>query len=356
MRCSIDRVVAFSGIRSENHVISGLEIKGFRGIREGKLDSLTPLVILVGPNGGGKSTILDALLIGSIADPSDGIVRVIKRHRGTKEGARWLLYRGGASGQAMISVSSTGFGRRVVLMPSRSGPANLRYNVDLVSSSGHTTSAGGESEIWDRGNGNYEPAGPLAGINRPVPEDSEIWLIEPYDSFPLTPLHTLHTRTVTQGHRDAVRRIMGPVVPGLVELQILTEGDSPILHFVFPEGSVPVAIAGDGVRVLTRLCLELAVGPRGTILLEEPETHQHPRAIRQTAKAIIAAMRSDIQIVLTTHSLELIDALLDESLAEELKDKIALYRVILRDGELKSHRHTGDEAIFARSQIEDDLR
>lgn len=337
-------------------MISGLEIKGFRGIREGKVENLTPLVILVGPNGGGKSTLLDALLIGSIGDPGAGIVRVIKRHRGTKEGARWLLYRGGGSGHAKISVSSPAIGRRVGLMPSLSGPGNIRYDVDLESPTGNITSVGGTSEIWDRGNGNYEPAGPLAGIDRPVPEDSEIRLVEPYETLSLTPLHTLHTRTVTHGQRDAVRGIMSPVVPGLVELQILTEGESPILHFVFSEYSVPVAIAGDGVRSLTRLCLELAVGPRGTVLLEEPEIHQHPKAIRQTARAIVAAVRRDIQVVLTTHSLELIDALLNESSPEELKDKVSLYRTLLSDGLLRSHRHSGDEAIFARSQIEDDLR
>lgn len=185
-------------------MINGLEIKGFRGIHEGSLDYLSPLAILVGPNGGGKSTILDALLIGSIADPGDG--------------------------------------------------------------------------------------------------------------------------------------------------------QSPILHFVFSDYSVPVAVAGDGVHALTRLCLELAARPRGTILLEEPETHQHPRAICQTARAIIAAMRGGTQIILTTHSLELIDALLDESSSDELKDNVSLYRMLLSDGQLKSHRHTGDDAAFARSQVEDDLR
>ena len=43
-------------------MIRSVEIKNFRGIQDGKLEDLTPLVILVGPNGCGKSTILDALL------------------------------------------------------------------------------------------------------------------------------------------------------------------------------------------------------------------------------------------------------------------------------------------------------
>jgi predicted ATPase len=43
------------------HPVRSLHIEGFRGIREGTLDDLTPLVVLVVPNGSGKSTIPDAL-------------------------------------------------------------------------------------------------------------------------------------------------------------------------------------------------------------------------------------------------------------------------------------------------------
>ncbi len=46
-------------------MIRSVEIKGLRGIQEGKLDDFTPLVILVGTNGSGKSTVLDAMLIGA---------------------------------------------------------------------------------------------------------------------------------------------------------------------------------------------------------------------------------------------------------------------------------------------------
>ena len=49
------------------NVIQSVEIKNLRGIREGKLDGLTALTILVGPNGCGKSTILDALFLVSSA-------------------------------------------------------------------------------------------------------------------------------------------------------------------------------------------------------------------------------------------------------------------------------------------------
>ena len=59
--------------------------------------------------------------------------------------------------------------------------------------------------------------------------------------------------------------------------------------------------------------------------------------------------------MLTTHSLELIDALLAASSPEDL-EKLSLYRLQLQAGVLKSSRLPGPEVAFARGQIEDDLR
>jgi hypothetical protein len=89
--------------------------------------------------------------------------------------------------------------------------------------------------------------------------------------------------------------------------------------------------------------------------MEEPEVHMHPGAIRQCARAILAAMRRKVQIVLSTHSLELIDALVGESSDDDLK-QLSLYRLQLQAGSLKSSRLPGPEVAFARTEIQDDLR
>jgi predicted ATPase len=164
----------------------------------------------------------------------------------------------------------------------------------------------------------------------------------------------LYTETVEQGGARQAEGILREVVKGAVNLQILAEGDTPVLHLVFENRSVPAALAGDGVQMLLRLILELAARREGVVLLEEPEVHQHPGAIRQGAAAILAAVRRGIQVILTTHSLELIDSLL--SGGEEDLDGTAVFRLNLEEGILKSTRLSGREALVARSQIEDDLR
>lgn len=89
--------------------------------------------------------------------------------------------------------------------------------------------------------------------------------------------------------------------------------------------------------------------------MEEPEVYQHPKAIWQSAKVILLNMRRGVQTVLTTHSLELIDALLAEASADDL-EKMSVFNLMLEDGKLSSGRRAGKEIAFARQTLENDLR
>ena len=87
-------------------MIKSVEIKNLRGIQEGKLDELTPLVVLVGPNGSGKSTILDALLIAGSPDTLSALGKSILRRPGVKHGAKWITYRKATLEGVMVTVKT----------------------------------------------------------------------------------------------------------------------------------------------------------------------------------------------------------------------------------------------------------
>src|SRR5262245_57936630 len=42
-------------------MITSIEIEGLRGIQQGKIEGLAPLTLIVGPNGSGKTAVLEAL-------------------------------------------------------------------------------------------------------------------------------------------------------------------------------------------------------------------------------------------------------------------------------------------------------
>jgi energy-coupling factor transporter ATP-binding protein EcfA2 len=335
-------------------VISSVDITGLRGIRQGKLADLTPLAVLVGPNGAGKSTILEALLIGASPVPGDAVGRSVRRHPGIDNGARWLIGRFAEAGAATIAVTTDGGStRRCELTLEPTPPRDtvaVRYTVvngaKKLSVVTRFPIRKGNAYDHDR-------------LYHPLADVGEVRLVEPHAATHLQPpLYQLYTSTVEQGRRRQAKEIIADVVPHLTDVEILTEDDVPIVHLVFEDFSVPAALAGDGIQSLVRLSLELASRRGGVVLVEEPEVHQHPRSLRQSAKAILAAVRRGVQVVLTTHSLELIDALLSAATGEGLSDldKFSVYGLALRDGQLISTRYSGTEVEAARGQIQDDLR
>ncbi len=331
-------------------MISSVDIKSFRGISEGTIKDLSSLVVLVGPNGAGKSTVIEAILIGGSPLTAEAIVQVIRRHEAGGAGLRWLLWKGGEAEQTQIIVTtSTSNYRQPRLNLDRGQPEGqtlIRYSI--------IDSGASRREGWVQGvkNKYHSHSGtgflPLDGLR-------EVYLAEGYQTQFQRPLHELFTKAVQLGRRSQAREIIKEVFPEVSNVEILTENEAPILHLVFDKYSVPASLAGDGVQSLLRLSLELAASAGGVALLEEPEVHQHPGAIRQSARAILAAVRRDIQVILTTHSLEFIDALLAECSDEDLK-LLSVYRLQLQQGILKSSRIPGPEVAFARTQIQDDLR
>jgi energy-coupling factor transporter ATP-binding protein EcfA2 len=330
-------------------VIQSVEIKGFRGVREGKLCDLTPLVVLVGPNGSGKSTVLEAILLGASPNPGDALAEVYRRHEPGGSGPRWLLWRAGRVESAVVSiVTDTGENRKCELRLAQGLPQHqTQLNVfihDGVNYKGQVHLLASNNK-YHTNTSDYLPMGTM----------SEVHLVEAYPTSSQRPLHDLYAKAVELGRRTEAIEIISEVVPLVSNVEILTEQGQPILHLVFPGFSVPATLAGDGVQSLLRLSLELAASGGGTALMEEPEVHQHPGAIRQSARAILAAVRRQVQVVLTTHSLELIDALVSDSSDADL-ELMSLYSVRLHDGVLMSSRLAGPDVALSRTTIQDDLR
>jgi hypothetical protein len=69
-------------------MIHQLTLTDFRGIRAGTLGDFAPLTVLVGPNGCGKSTVLDALLLGATQRPLDAFARILGRRPEVEDQAR----------------------------------------------------------------------------------------------------------------------------------------------------------------------------------------------------------------------------------------------------------------------------
>lgn len=337
-------------------MVQSLQIENLRGIVAGRLEAFAPLTILTGPNGCGKSTVLDALLIGSARKPITGIVRAVARRPRLLDGARWLV--GKPEQAATIEVQSGTEDEPVPweLTWRRVGaeeiPKDLRAAeppYSLIELRVREQPIIEADEVYFAGNGQSVLTNKIRFESRGL----DPYLIDP--GLPRA-LDDLFSDAVRQGRRREVQDFLRELAPTLETLEILKEKDrGSQLYLVTAEGAVPVAVSGDGIQSFAQLAIELAAIPEGLALIEEPEVYQHPRAIWQSAKALLAAVARGVQVVLSTHSLELIDALIGQA-SEAERENLALYNLALVGGELRSSRSAGEEMLFARRTLEHDLR
>lgn len=327
-------------------MITGIEIQRLRGIQQGKLEGFAPLTVLVGPNGCGKSTVLEAVLLGSSPQARLAVVEAVERRQGVERAVRWLGWRLGKDGPARIGVQTdaTRGGWRWRSLHINEGELQVE-----VAKEGAEGTLGGVRFNPD----NSLPSRPTDQPH-PIGGVGDVRLVELDD--PLAPLHQLYADVKDAGRLKDVVAVLQQVVPGLETLSQVGR-DQLALYLDFKDGrAIPAAMAGDGVRSLTRLVLDLSISKGGLLLVEEPETHKHPRAIWQAARAIVATVCQGAQVVLSTHSLELIDALVAELGTDEELRRLALFRLALQAGQLSAILVPGGEVADARAVIHEDLR
>jgi predicted ATPase len=347
-------------------MIESVTFTGLRGIREGSLEGLSPLTVLTGVNGCGKSTVLDALLIVDAARPEAAIAHAVQRRTATRFGARWLVHN--KEPQAEIDIRCSGNERHRCVLRWRRAPVPLaesdprrdavhkRYTqhieveVEDATFDGNVIpeSSGTGWVAFDGGN-EHITSGKLEFGEQPTS-----FLVDP--GLPIL-LDRAYSEATRLGRREEIIAVLRELVPDLSSVEILSEDDgSPALYVVRGQrGAIPIGVAGDGVQALVQLATEFAALPGGSVLVEEPEVYQHPAALRLTARVLLATMRRGVQVVLTTHSLELIDMLVEEARPEDLA-ALSIFTLALEDGELRSGRLAGHQIAAARADVAEDLR
>ncbi len=338
-------------------MIAAIGIENLRGIRSGRLEQLAPFTILTGPNACGKSTVLDALLIGTSPTPGDAVGRAVKRHPEAIGGAGWL-FRDPQVPAKLSLETTTGSGWSCHLRWKDECPDELRD--ELLKQHGVPPFSIVDLEQtptkvhWVRTTAlDVENRYTVSRGDRSVSTVKAVRLVDP--GLPVQ-LQRAFSVVSQNGPRKVVEDLVKELVADFEHLEILVEqNNKPFLAIRSRGRSVPVALSGDGIQAFVQMALEIAIEPKGLVLLEEPEVYQHPKAIWQTARALLANMRRGVQTVLTTHSLELIDGLLSEALEEDL-EQMALFNLRLDEGTLVSSRRAGDEMAFARRDLEKDLR
>lgn len=340
-------------------MITQVSIKDLRGIATGTVGDLTPLTILTGVNGSGKSTVLDALLVGADPFASNVIPRIVGRRASRQFTGEWLFR--ARLGFGNVSVNRDGERRSVSLRWVREEdmpvdrPLPAFAAIEMVVSDPHRGAITNLALFHKDGSSSHESS----HERLPFPSQlrSRVQLIDMRGFIAeARDLTDVLTEAKSAGFGGSTVELLSSIVPALRNLEILKVGSGYEVGLIYDDGAVPLSMAGDGVRAVARLALELAALPNGLALLEEPEVHQHPGALKLSASTIVAAVKRGLQVVVATHSLELIDELLLAAKKSEMLDKFTVQNLRLVGGVLSSTRFEGPESDEIRNVIGTELR
>lgn len=349
-------------------MITDLTIDNFRGVKTGELTRLRPLTVLLGPNNSAKSTILEGVYLAAASNMQNAsVLGEVAGRRGWfgVDGLDYLFWDRDKPASITITTDEA-VGNQFTVVFSLD-PDVLTGRVDVAKNRGleepivalrFSRRRGDEAAvdatlIVDR-SGAVVPLRATGDSGKPGDAKASVRLCDVRSLDLHGQMEDLYSEAEREGSLTAIIELLQAVYPGITDLRIVSTrvGKKFILNVREGGRSVPVYLMGDGFKRAFQLAAEISLTKGGLTLLEEPECFQHPKALKKVAGLILSAI-GETQIMLSTHSLELVDMLLGR---ESLLSQILIYRTVLQDGELISVRIPGEQAWEMRSELEEDPR
>ena len=348
-------------------LVKSVSIRGLRGIAEGTLSDLSGITVLIGRNNTGKSTVLEALYLATAGCDSDMLKRETLKYVLTRRGwfglstVDWLFFERKRSCDITLNLENgTHVKARLKLEPPEAEDISVLesrgLSVDKLTSINSST-RGAFTRVLKHyidANGRYN-AIIKSTVGNPVKTLFLDWEAVASYGHP----EECYSLMVKSGGIKAKNMVLDVVAQKyrVKDLQPLKEGDRWVLYVVHEGFSIPIYLIGDGLRLALVYLMLLSVASDALLLLEEPELHQHPGLLELVAEAIVRShAQRRCQVVLSTHSLELIDLLIRKAEKLGVSDSLIVHRLSLEQGKLSSVSYSAQEAKELREELEYDLR
>jgi len=340
-------------------MLDKLTVTNWRGIRSGEVGGLTRLSVLLGPNGCGKTAVLEAIGFAMAESPGRALEDLVARRGIRWNAGNWIIHAREKS--ASVRVSAPGMDYSLRLDRVASIPEDVRALAETNAAGPYETltwlgrdgSGFGGDLGFSRDNRFVSRSKSYRDADRPAAR------AEWGGSNAGTLLEDAFSTAVKAGGLESLASLIREAQPvaGADRPMILTDEGRPVLSIVARGrgGAVPVDVLGEGSRELVRLAIDLAGTGVETVLVDEPGRGLHPRGIVLTAGVLAAAAVQGKQLILATHSLDLLDALIAKLPPEHLA-LLSVHRLLLEDGVLSARAIAGDSVARLRTQLDEDLR
>ena len=337
-------------------MITGLEVKGFKGLAHLFIPRLTSITLVGGKNNVGKTSLLEAVFLFFDRINPQMITNQFAR-RGVsvlplEPDTMWAPIFHDYEMKKEISISVTSVNSTETM--------SIKFNPDYTPSMvrAKTTGQGGQQlqirtdqkptpsyalDITYKMNGKKATSHLLMGIEG-------LGLHVDYMKALKTQAMFIASRSLINpnedaerfgkldivGKQDAVIKILRIIEPNLKALSSVTMGNISMIHGdIGMNRKIPVSYMGEGVSKLLSIILAIANAKDGIVLIDEFENGLHYSVMEKIWEGIGSAAREfNCQVIATTHSYECLEAAYN-GLSGDLKADFTYLRLDRIDDETK---------------------
>lgn len=340
----------------------------YRGIENLELDDLKNVNIFVGPNNCGKTSILEAIILSGVFEDVDLLVdTLVSRYHGFSTEYFESLFPVGREPVICLK-SRLGDGDKLLhthltynksQMISKDDSANVSNTFELRFSY-HYEGNSQQDETdkflvrFEETKDNYRisfAGAPENKLNCSIPckfisfsrFDRSERLLKDIDTI------------LDQNLRDELIEVLKIFDSEIVNFEVIGKNRTIKLFKAGQENPLTLYDFGNGMYKAFFIATSALLSQDGILLVDEIEAGIHSKALAQfISKLLEVCDRKNVQLFLTTHSLEAIDIILDD--CKHNLDEIAVYHVKNQHKGTTSRRYSGKKLINLRNEIGFDVR
>jgi hypothetical protein len=335
-------------------MIRTLSIENFRGIERATIDNLKRINVVVGPNGTGKTALLEAVYLAGGNSPENLLKS--KQWRGrelgeiqgdldTIQAALWSdTFRDPSLGEARVAITDTsGDVRSVEIRKTRSAQI---FSPDGDSRLAHM----GMTFVWEGPHGRNEVVPQISpqGLKfEPVPAGPGVHFLPARMNVSEAETARAYSRLSVDGDPKLFVDAFRNEFEFLHDIAIEAPIGPPALYARMANGrKLPLTMISGGVAHLAGMMVRMAANPRSVLLVDEIENGLYHDRYESIWRSLFElAEHSDSQVIATSHSLECLRAL-TRALPDKA-DQVSFARSRLENNEVQFEQFSGP--VFYRA-------
>jgi AAA15 family ATPase/GTPase len=355
-------------------------IEHYRGINNLKIEQLNQVNLVVGDNNCGKTSLLEALQLLGTSGNLANVYRIARQRESIfgvnsnsiyenficmfpHDGSELEIEISGECNGKKIAFMLEGIQKKILIDAKELDRFVLREMKDI---SGEL-----ETDIFDGvisfqyGDEKYQEEVDINRFSRlsgtPMLKAEELNIVY------ISPFEHLKGNTIGQiirndGYKEICLKALQLFDPDIVDMMIFRSdiGNRPVEYLKHRKlGNMPLSTFGDGIKKVLVLSNAIARATGGILLIDEIETAIHKKYYDDIFRFVVKACKTfDVQVFITTHSLEAIDGLLATQEYEEQKteDSISVVTLKREDNNTYSRVLSGRDVAFNREAFGFEVR